>query len=180
MNIKKPLLIAGVVSGLGLAGVGTLGVASAASSNTSGSGDNLVDKIASTFNLDKSKVQAVFDSNRQEKEAERQAQLEKELTQLVSDGKITATQKDAILTKQKELKAARESNKDDLKNKTESERKTFMDQQRSALEQWTKDNNIPTEYLRYVMGGGRGHGHGGPGKDAPMGQSSSSSAVQTN
>ncbi len=160
MRMKKPLLIAGAVTSIGLAGVGGIGVASAATTSSDTNGNNLVDKIAATFNLDKSKVQAVFDSNRQAKEAEHRAQTEKVLSQLVTDGKITSAQKDAILAKQKELQTARESERDTLKSKTASERKAYMDQQRSDLEQWAKDNNIPTGYLRYVMGGR--HGHGGP------------------
>jgi hypothetical protein len=162
MRIKKSLLIAGAVTGVSLVGVSGIGIASAASNSSStGTDSSLVDKIASTFNLDKSKVQAVFDSNRQEKEAEHQAQLEKALSQLVTDGKITATQKTAILAKQKELQTTHKSEHQSLKNKTAAERKAYMEQERSALEQWAKDNNLPTEYLRYVMGGSH-RGPGGP------------------
>src|SRR6266540_5158595 len=118
MRMKKPLLIAGAVTSIGLAGVGGIGVASAATTSSDTNGNNLVDKIAATFNLDKSKVQAVFDSKGQAREAEHRAQTEKVLSQLVTDGKITSAQKDAILAKQKELQTARESERDTLKSKT--------------------------------------------------------------
>jgi len=161
MRIKKPLLIAGAVTSIGLAGATGIGVASAASNTGSTTGgDSLVDKIASTFNLDKSKVQAVFDSNRQENEAKHQAKVEEKLNKLVTDGKLTTTQKDAIVSKMKEVQTQRDNDRQTLKDKTAAERKSYMEQQKTALEQWAKDNNIPTQYLHFVVGG---PGHRGPG-----------------
>ncbi len=156
MNIKKPLLIAGAISTIGFAGLAGSSLASAQSS-TSGS-DSLVSKIAQKFNLKTEDVQAVFTEDRNAREAEHQASIEKELTQAVTDGKITADQKDKIVAKQKELQTSMEANRDAMKDKTEAERKAAMDAKRTELEQWAKDNNIPTEFLRYVHGG-----HGGPG-----------------
>ena len=154
MKIKKQLLVVGAVSALSVAGV-TGAVVSAAGT---GGADSLVAKIAQKFNLKQADVQAVFDADRASHEAERQAQAEKELTQAVTDGKITSAQKDLILAKQKEVKADMEANRDAMKDKTEAERHSAMDAKRTALEQWAKDNGIPTDFLRYVFGGGRGPG----------------------
>jgi hypothetical protein len=63
------------------------------------------------------------------------------LQDAVEDGDITADQKTLIEKKQEELQTSRET-------------------QRDAIEQWAKDNNIDTEYLR--MGGPGGHKGGGP------------------
>jgi len=157
--MKKSLLVAGAVTSIGLAGVTGIGIASAATDNTNAAGSSsLVDKIASKFNLNKSDVQAVFDQDRSDHEAKRQANVEKELSQAVTDGKLTSAQKDLILAKQKEFKSTMDSQRDSMKDKTREERKTFMDQQRTDLENWAKSNGIPTEYLRFVMPGG----HGGP------------------
>lgn len=183
MNMKKSFLVAGAVTSIGLAGVTGIGVASAATnSSDTNSSSSIVDKLAEKFNLKKTDVQAVFDQDRTEREAERQAQTEKELSQAVTDGKITSAQKDLILAKQKEVKAAMDADRDSMKDKTADERKAAMDAKRTELETWAKNNSIPTEYLRFVMGGG-GHGpHGGMGIDGPkdMQSSTSSSANTTN
>lgn len=170
--MKKSLLVVGAITSIGVAGATGLGVASAATDTTNSSSSSLVDKIASKFNLNESDVQAVVDQDRSEHEAQRQAQMEKKLTQAVTDGKITSTQKDLILAKQKEAKAAMESDRDSMKDKTAEERKAAMDQKRTDLENWAKSNGIPTEYLRFVMGG-----HGGPHGDmGPGGSKGSQSA----
>lgn len=184
MNIKKPLLIAGVASAVSIAGLGTGGMAMAAS-NTSNTGgeSNLVDKIASTFNLDKSKVQSLFDQDRQEREAERDQQVAADLTQLVKDGKLTEAQKSAITAKRAELKQQMESERssDTNKDKSSTDRKAEMKTKRTELETWAKQQGIDAPYLRYVMPGG---GHGGPGMrgdkpaDAPA-DSPSTSTTQS-
>jgi hypothetical protein len=148
MNIKKPLLLAGIAGIVGLASITGL-AAAATDSNT---GTSLVDRIATRFNLNKDDVQKVFEENRAEREAEHQQKIEERLNQAVTDGKITSVQKDQILSKLSELKTFMET----LKDKTHEERHTAMEQKRTELEQWAKDNNIPTEYLRFLHG--RGHG----------------------
>jgi hypothetical protein len=163
MNIKKPLLVAGIATGVTLASLTGVGVVSAATSTTTtGDGQSsLITKIATKFGLKEADVKAVFDEDRTAHQAERQAQVEKELTQLVTDGKITADQKTLILNKAKEVQAAREANRDTMMSKTDAERKAAMDAEKTALEQWAKDNGISTDYLKYV-GGFAGH-RGGPG-----------------
>lgn len=159
MNIKKSLLVAGAVTTIGTAGlVGSQAVLAASDSTGSTS---LVDKIAQKFNLNKADVQAVFDENRAEHEADRQAKVETKLNQAVTDGKLTAEQKDKILAKRKELQDARQADMDAMKDKTPEERRAVHEAKRTELEQWAKDNNIPTEYLRFVAGH-PGHGPGGP------------------
>jgi len=149
MNIKKSLLIAGVVGAIGVAGLaGTAAVSAATDTSTSGS---LVDKIAQKFNLNKADVQAVFDQNRSDHEAQRQANVKTKLDQAVKDGKLTADQETKILDKLKELQAQRDADKSTMKDKTPAERKAAMDANKAALDQWAKDNNIPTEYLRIFM-----------------------------
>jgi hypothetical protein len=163
MNIKKPLLIVGAVASIGAAGL--TGGALVSAEETQAGPDSLINKIAQKFNLKTEDVKAVFDEERTAKQVERQASIEKELSKLVADGKLTAEQKDKIIAKQKEIQAQRESERDSMKDKTHEERKAAMDAKRAELEQWATDNNIPKEYLRYVVGHGghrKGHGPNGP------------------
>ena len=118
--------------------IGIVGLAGIASAQTSTNGTSLVDKIATKFNLKKADVQAVFDANKSEKQAEHTADVSARLQSLVDKGTITADQKAKIEAKQAELKTEREA-------------------ERTALQKWATDNGIDAKYL---MGGDMG-GHGG-------------------
>ncbi|HSX32525.1 MAG TPA: hypothetical protein VLF43_04625 [Candidatus Saccharimonadales bacterium] len=132
-TLKKPLLIAGAVATIGVAGLTGLGVASAATS-TSGN-DSLVSKIATKFGLKEADVQAVFDADKTEHEAERQAAFSERLQTLVDNGKITADQKTLIENKAKELQSARETEMNDLKT-------------------WASQQGIDMQYLMHFGGPG--------------------------
>lgn len=164
--MRKQLITAGIVTTIGLAGVTGVGMASAMT-NTSGTDPftNLVDAISTKFNLNKDEVQKVFDEQRTAMQAERETKVKEEVAQLVTDGKITQAQADAINAKRAELQKEREAAKSSPDTKTRAEMKSEMDARRTELETWAKDNGISTDYLRYVMGHGGGHSSpGGPGK----------------
>jgi hypothetical protein len=161
LNIKKPLLVLGAVTSIGLAGMTGLGVASAASGSSSG--DTIIDKIASKFNLNKDDVRAVFDEERSEREAEHQQKVEERLSKAVKEGKLTESQKVKIIAKLAELKAEREADRDAMKGKTTEECRAIMQQKREELRQWAKGNGISLTYLHFGFGGP--HGHGGHGMD---------------
>ena len=133
--MKKSLLIGLSTTAVTLS---LVGLASMASAQSTSAGTSLIDKIATKFNLNKSDVQAVFDANRTEKEAERAAEMSDKLQTLVDKGTITADQKAKIEAKQKELQTAR-------------------DAKRTELEKWASDNGIDA---KYIMGG-----HGPKGDD---------------
>jgi gas vesicle protein len=130
MKMNKNLLLAGVVTTVAAGSLLSLGIASA----DSNSGDSLIDKIATKFSLNRDEVEAVFEENRAEKQAERAADFSENLQEKVDSGDITAEQKTLIETKFAELQTARET-------------------EREALEQWAEDNGID---MKFVLGG-RGH-----------------------
>ena len=83
--------------------------------------------------------------------------------------------RDRINTKRAELQKTREANRTNMDSKSKSERRTTMNAERTKLDQWFTDNDIPTEYRNLVLGG---KGHGGHGmRGERMGDKSSSSAV---
>lgn len=164
LDLKKKYAIATLV--VTLAGIGLLGSTKALAADTSTSPmSSLVQKIADTFGLKTTDVQAVFDQNRAERKAQMEASYSDRLAKLVTDGKITEAQKQLILAKNKELQTKRESVMQSMQGKTQEERKAAMEANRAnreaektALEQWAKQNGIDIQYL---MGGfGRG-GHRG-------------------
>jgi hypothetical protein len=125
MNVKRNVMIAGAIATVGIASLGSLGVASAQSNS---SNDSLVDKIATKFNLNKEDVQTVVDEYHKDRQTERQAELSERLQQAVDSGDITSEQKTLIENKHKELSAER-------------------DEQMKALDAWAEQNNIDMKYL---------------------------------
>lgn len=147
---------AAIAVGLTAAGVGL----AQAANNTNNPMNNLVSAIATKFNLNPSDVQQVFDDQHTQMEAQHEQLYKDYLAGAVKDGKLSQDQVDKLIAKHDELEAQRDANRDEFQNKTFEERKAIRDQQRADLEQWAKDNNIPTQYLRFGFGPGRGHGMG--------------------
>lgn len=152
--MKKRLYVPALV--LLLVGIAATGVSAvyAQTTNAEAPMTSLVQKIATRFNLNQADVQAVFDEQHKEMQAKHEARFEDRLTQAVKNGKITETQKQAIIAKEKELQAQREANKESFKNMSEEERKTVREKERAALEQWSKENNIDLKYLHFGFGRG--------------------------
>ncbi len=154
---KKTVTTLALVTVLGLGGLG----ATSSFAQTTNTSDNhmtsLVQKIATKFGLKQADVQAVFDEEHQAREAAMEAKVETQLSQYVSDGKITEAQKQLILQKRKELAAKHETLRATMQNLTPEERKSKMEAERAELDAWAKQNGIDTQYL--MMFGGKGH-HG--------------------
>lgn len=151
------MLVSGAVISIGAAGIGSMGLAHAATSTSTNPQQSLIDKLVATFNLNKSDVQKVFEENRSARAADQEQKTKVQLDQLVKDGKITADQEYKLIAKAKELKTDREANRDAMQSKTDTERKAAIEAERTALNKWLSDNGIAQEYGRFLMG------HGGPG-----------------
>jgi 2C-methyl-D-erythritol 2,4-cyclodiphosphate synthase len=158
MRLHKPLVISGALVTAGIAGLVTTQAVSAANDS---SGQSLVDRIASTFNLNKSDVQKVFDEEHKSREAERQQKLEERVKQAVDDGKISQDLADQLIAKHKEMQTYRDS----IKDKSADERRSLMKTKMDEMQKWLKDNNIDKSLFGPM--GGRGFGGHGPDKAEP-------------
>lgn len=165
-RIKKGMVAAAAVVTVGAAGLTATQAVMAATGNTTSPDASLVEKIASKFGLSKTDVQQVFDEDRSEREAEHEAEVTERLQTLVDKGTITSDQKTAIEAKLKEMKAEREANKDNPKSLSDDERKAKMEEKKTELESWAKQNGLDLSKLTGVFMGG----HGGPGGPAPDAQ----------
>jgi cell division protein FtsN len=145
----KKLMFGAAVTGVTFASV--LGAAVASAQTNAAGGTSLAQKIAQKFSISQDEVQKVLDEDRDSHEAEHAQRETDRLQAAVDAGKLTAAQKDLIVAKRAEMKTSMDS----LKDKTEEERRTAMEQGRTDLKQWATDNGIPEEYIMM--------GHGGPG-----------------
>lgn len=152
---------------VGVIGAGLLTTSTIFAQNASTQHSSLVEKIASTFGLNTSDVQAVFDQERTERRKEMQKKYEEQLTQYVSEGKITEQQKQLILDKHQEMQAQHQAKRESLQNMTDSERKAAIaanranrEEQKTELEQWANQNGID---MQYILGFGK-RGGKGPGR----------------
>ena len=165
-KFKKRTYIAGgmAAAAVGLASVGSIGLVSAATPvSTDGSADtSLVDKIATKFGLSKTDVQAVFDEDHSQHQAEMKAKAAERLAQAVSDGKLTQAQADHITQAMEEIQSLMgDKRPGELDQTTKDELKSKME----ALRTWAQENNIN---MRAVGGGMMmGRGPGGPGHGSP-------------
>jgi hypothetical protein len=83
--------------------------------------ETLITRISQKFNLNKSDVEALFDSIHDEHKAEMKAKMEARLAQAVKDGVITETQKSALITKMEEHQDGKKESREDFKKWLESQ-----------------------------------------------------------
>lgn len=159
-RITRTLLVGGAITTVGLASLGIASTAHAATKNNDPQ-SSIIDKLATTFNLNKDEVKKVFDEERAAHRAEHTARLTDRLNQLVADKKLTQEQADKLAAKADELHKAREADKNTVRNLTPEERIAARDAQRDELKKWLSDNGIDEQYVRFLLGGH--HGPGGKG-----------------
>ncbi len=150
-NIKKAILATlalGVMTASGIYGIN-----SAFAKYGNGQLD-VANKIAERFGLNKEEVQKVFEENRQEQRQNMEADFENRLNQLITDGKITEQQKEAIMAKRNEM-GSNSWKTEDFKNLSVEERRVKADQNREAMDKWAEENGINLEDIR-PFGAGKG------------------------
>jgi len=131
MNKKAltTIIVLGVIISIGY-------FATPAKANNFNSGrDTLITRISQRFNLNKSDVEAVFDAIHDEHQSEMNAKREERLSQAVTDGVITQTQKDALIAKMQE-------NHDN------------RIQYREDMDKWFTDQGIDKSKLKNYLGVG--------------------------
>jgi hypothetical protein len=176
----KKVIIASSIAALGVTGLAG-GAVFATANSTSGTDpmSGLVSAIATKFNLKKDNVQKVFDEQRTQMETQREQEVKDQVAQLVEDGKLTQAQADKINAKRAELVKEREANRTSEQNLTDAQRKTKMEERKTALDTWFKDNNIDSQYVYLLMGGHGGRGGPDGGKRDSRSSSSQSSTSST-
>ncbi len=153
-RIKTAVMVGASVASIGIAGVGVASAATTSTTNTDPS-SSLVDEIASKFNLDKTKVQAVFDQDRADHKAQMQTKRAAALKQAVTDGKLTQAQADHMTAAWADIDKLMDGTSPD---KQSDATRTAIKQKMDDLRTWEKAQNLDLRSI--VELGGPGHGHG--------------------
>ena len=140
--VNKKVLIPTIALGLAIS-------AGAGWAATRAANSNMAQKLSEKLGIEQSTVSTALDSIRSERQAERQQEISESLDKAVSDGVITAEQKQAWLDKQSELEKRRE-------------------QERAEMQQWLTDNGIDESKLQSYLGKGMGGMGGGMGRGGMM------------
>lgn len=105
--------------------------------------DEMTQKLSEKLNISQDQVTTAMDQIREDRQAEHKTEISANLDKAVTDGVITAEQKQALLDKQTELEKQREA-------------------ERTAMEKWKTDSGIDFSKLeKYDVGMGMGNGMGG-------------------
>lgn len=166
--MKKQLIVAGVATTLGIAGLSGAAIAHAETKTSSDPMSSLASAIASKFNLKQSDVQAVLDEQRTKMDEDYETKAKMKVTELVKAGSLTKEQGDAINAKRAELKKQHESeNNQDKSSQTKDQRKSDMESRKNELDTWLKEKGIDTKYAYLLMdsrSGHHSHGEAGSGR----------------
>jgi hypothetical protein len=172
MDLKKKFILPAImIMALGLALAGGAYVKAQATTSDGGIHKTIIQRLVERFNLNTADVQAVFDAERADRQAQMTADFNTKLDALVTSGALTDAQKQAILTKRQELQSQEQSETNGQKptwtpgTKPTQEQidamKAKMEARKQDIETWAKQNGIDAKYL-YLLGGfgHEGHGHG--------------------
>lgn len=110
-------------------------------------GLSIVQRISQRFGLNQSDVQSVFDQHHQEVQTEHRARMEERLNQLVAEGKLNETQKQAILTKLQEMVSQKQSNGENFRTMTPEQRQAEMQKKHDEMKSWADSIGIDPSIL---------------------------------
>jgi Spy/CpxP family protein refolding chaperone len=151
--LRKKFLLPVMVVTIGSAAL--FGASQVSAQNSDGRSE-IVTMIAQKFNLDQSQVQQVFDQHKEQMHQKMQQKLEDRLNQLVKDGKLTETQKQAIIAKMNQEKS--NFKPESMKDLTPEQRKEKMGQHRQEMEDWAKAQGIDLSLIKPLKMGRGMHG----------------------
>lgn len=158
--ISKKIILTGLAAAI--VGTATLGTSQIVHAQTTGNNpmSQLTQMIAQKFNLNQSQVQAVVDQFQKQRKTQIQQKIQQRentrLDQLVSQGKITGQQKQAILDEQAKLKS--EYNPQSFKGITAAQRRQQIQKEQAEIQAWAKTQGISASYLRTGFMGSFHHG----------------------
>lgn len=156
-----PAIVLGTVAVVGISG---MNYASASSTETNPQ-SSIIAKIAEKFNLNQDEVKKIFDEERDEREAEMKQKRKKRLAKLVSEGKLTESQKEAFIIKEAEMQKNREEEMSSLKDLSQEERRKKAEEYRKAhqeeMKKFFEEQGIDESLFAPLGGQGDGMRKGG-------------------
>lgn len=122
--------------------------------STNAEPQGFIQMIVQKFGLDQTQVQAAVNQYKSDHQEERQQKMQTNLNNrldtAVKNGKITASQKQAILDEIAALKS--KYNLQSFKTMTADQRKQAMQNMKADIQAWAKAQNINPSYFRFGFG----------------------------
>jgi len=118
----------------------------------------LVQKIAEKFNLNIDEVEQIFDEEHDERRADAYARFAERLNDLVSEGKLTEGQKDALLQEHEEM----HNKMEEFINLSPDERKEKIREAREEMRIWMEQEGLDLSHfgpMKYGFKHGFGKGY---------------------
>lgn len=163
-KILIPTLVLGVMTGAGALGVKSANAHWFGFGKMNENRESLIQKLVDRFNLNKDEVEETFQQHREEMQEQRKQQREEHLNQLVSEGKLTEDQKNALIAKMEENQAERAASREEFQNMNWEERREARQEHREEMDKWLEEQGIDEDVLGRFGKGLGGHGrHGGGG-----------------
>ena len=159
MKLSKTMLSAGIVTAVTAGSITGVNAVSA-HTNDGVSKDALIDRVAADAGVDRSVIEASFESHQEDMKAEREATRAEHLDQLVTDSTLTQEQREALELKFEELKSQKESLRD--QDLSREQKRELMKESREEFKAWAEKQGINLDDIRPEKGEGfgrKGHGH---------------------
>ena len=147
MKKSKKVIIPALVLGA-IAVSGVIGLSTASADEKEDGRTSIIQRIAQKFNLNEDEVKTVFEEHKTERQAEMKQKHEEHLNQLVSEGKLTEDQKNALIAKREEMREKYGKNKEDWKNMSKEEKIEKKKAWQEEMHNWAEENGIDLKELR--------------------------------
>lgn len=118
---------------------------------------SFIDKLIAKFGLNKTEVEQTYTEYKQERQTYMNQRFNEKVDQLLSEGKITQTQKTQILNKHTELVQERNNNWEEFKNMDPEQKRAEMQKRHDEMEQWAEEIGIDFDEVFEMNGFGGSH-----------------------
>lgn len=141
------------LAAIAILGIATIGTTTVFAQNTANNKHiSFVTELAQKLGIDQAKVQKAVSEVRADQKSQQQARYKAMLDQAVKNGKLTATQEQAILDERTQLKTLLTSDKKKFQAMSVQQRRDAHKAIWQNVRSWAEKNGISLKYLKKLGG----------------------------
>lgn len=153
--MNKKIIVASFVVASGLVGLSAVPGVSAQSAQ-----DAIKERVGQ-YSADRNEARTQRQAEHQAQREVRMSQLPSQLDEAVSEGVLTAEQKDLLLQKHEEMQSSRQQWQEEKMSMSPEERRAAATEKREEMKAWAEANNIPSEFVARNQKAPADHSFGG-------------------